>query len=188
MRSVDSRRFNTVLLVVLVATMSYLAARLGGTVVIRPQEDWPLWPGNVLLTSVLLLVPRRIWPILIAAAFAMFVVYNLQTGMPIRSVVVLLLSDAVEVLTAALGLSYSFEGVPQLKSVRALAKYSLYAVILAPFTGAFFGVLATHGEYWTSWRISFLSEALGYLTLMPAILGWVTERSAWTRTASFSLL
>ena len=181
MRSVDSRRFNTVLLVVLVATMSYLAARLGGTVVIRPQEDWPLWPGNVLLTSVLLLVPRRIWPILIAAAFAMFVVYNLQTGMPIRSVVVLLLSDAVEVLTAALGLSYSFEGVPQLKSVQALAKYSLYAVILAPFTGAFFGALATHGEYWTSWRISFLSEALGYLTLMPAILGWVTERSAWTR-------
>lgn len=120
MSSGDSRRFHTLTLVVLVATMSYFAARLGGTVVIRPQVDWPLWPGNILLASVLLLVPRRIWPILIAAAFAMFVVYNLQTSMPIRSIIVLLLSDAVEVLTAALGLSYSFAGIPQLNSVKAL--------------------------------------------------------------------
>ncbi|HEY6373492.1 MAG TPA: MASE1 domain-containing protein, partial [Candidatus Sulfotelmatobacter sp.] len=138
-----------------------------------------LWPGNVLLASVLLLVPRRIWRILITAAFAMFVVYNLQTSMPIRSIIVFLLSDAVEVLTAAMGLNYAFGGVPQLSSVKALVKYSLFAVILAPFTGAFFGALATHGEYWRSWRISFLSEALGYLTLMPAILGWVTKGAAW---------
>src|SRR5438046_9900872 len=127
MSSVDGRRswhianlnsrFHTVVLVGFVATLSYLAARLGGTVVIRPQADWPLWPGNVLLASVLLLVPRRIWPILIAAAFAAFVLYNLQAGMPIRSIIVLLLSDAVEALTAALGLSYSFEGVPPINSV-----------------------------------------------------------------------
>ncbi len=181
MSSVDSRRYPTILLVGLVAAMSYLAARLGGTVVIRPQADWPLWPGNVLLASVLLLVPRRIWPVLVAAAFTMFVLYNLQTSMPIRSIIVLLLSDAVEVLTAALGLSYVFAGVPQLNSVKALAKYSLFAVILAPLAGAFFGALATQGHYWTSWRISFLSEALGFLTLMPAILGWVTERPAWAR-------
>jgi PAS domain S-box-containing protein len=179
MSSVDSRRFHTLMLVVLVAAMSYFAARLGGTVVIRPQVDWPLWPGNILLASVLLLVPRRIWPILIAAAFAMFVVYNLQTSMPIRSIIVLLLSDAVEVLTAALGLSYSFAGIPQLNSVKTLARYSFFAVILAPFAGAFFGALATYGEYWTSWRVSFLSEALGFLTLMPAILGWVSKGPAW---------
>ena len=169
------------MLVGLVATMSYLAARLGGTVVIRPQQDWPLWPGNILLASVLLLVPRKIWPILITAAFAMFVLFNLQTGLPVRSILILLVSDAVEVLTAALGLSYSFEGVPELNSVKALAKYSFFAVFLAPFAGAFFGALASRGAYWTSWRISFLAEALGYLTLMPAILGWVTKGTGWIR-------
>jgi len=179
MSSVKSRRFPTVVLVGLVAAMSYLAARLGGTVVIRPQQDWPFWPGNILLASVLLLVPRRIWPILIAAAFAMFVLFNVQTGLPIRAILILLLSDTVEVLTAALGLSYSFEGVPQLNSVKALAKYSFFAVFLAPFAGAFLGALASHGEYWASWRIAFFAEALGYLTLMPAILGWVTKGQAW---------
>ena len=174
-----SSRFHTAMLVVFVAVLSYLAARLGGTVVIRPQQDWPLWPANVLLASVLLLVPRRLWAILIAAAFAAFVTHNLQVGMPVRSILILLVSDAVEVLTAALGLSYSFEGVPQLNSVKALARYSFFAVLLAPFAGAFFGALPTNGEYWASWRISFLSEALGYLTLMPAILGWVTRGRVW---------
>jgi PAS domain S-box-containing protein len=96
-----------------------------------------------------------------------------------RAIIFLQLSDAVEVLTAALGLSYSFEGVPQLNSLKSLAKSSFFAVILAPFAGAFFGALATRGEYWTSWRISFLSEALAYLTLMPAILGWVSKGSEW---------
>ena len=69
--SVDTP-LQTVAWVSLVAVLSYLAAKLGGTVVMRPQVDWPLWPGNVLLVSVLLLVPRRIWPILMAVAFAAF--------------------------------------------------------------------------------------------------------------------
>jgi hypothetical protein len=74
----------------LVTVLSYVAAKLGGMVVIRPQVDWPLWPGNVLLVSILLVVPRKIWPILIAAAFAMFALYNLQAGMPIRSIILAL--------------------------------------------------------------------------------------------------
>jgi signal transduction histidine kinase len=131
----------------------------------------PLWLGNVLLASVLLLVPRRTWPVLLAAGLAGFFVYDLQGGGPIRSIVWLILSNAVEVLTAALCLNSSFEGVPRLNSVKALAKYSFYAVFLAPFLGAFLGALSTSSHYWASWKVAFFSEALGFLTLMPAILG-----------------
>ncbi|MGC1256954.1 MAG: PAS domain S-box protein, partial [Candidatus Acidiferrales bacterium] len=81
-------------------------------------------------------------------------------------------------LTAALCLSYSFNGVPRLNSIKALARYSLFAVILAPAAGAFVGALAARGNYWVNWRTSFLSEALGFLTLMPAILGWAGKRPA----------
>jgi signal transduction histidine kinase len=163
--------------------MSYIAARLGTTVVIRPHLDWPLWPGNILLVSVLLLAPRRAWPILIAAALATFAVYNLRIGISIRSIIFFQLSDATEVLTAALGLGYCFDGVPRLNSVKALAKYSFFAVLLAPFAGAFFSAFTTHGEYWRSWSIAFLAQALGYLTLMPAILGWVSKRSEWAHAS-----
>ena len=170
--------FHTVILVCLVATLSYFTAKLGGMLIIRPEGAWPLWLGNVLLVSILLMVPRKLWPMLIVAAFAAFILYDLQTEQTIRSIALLILSDTVEVITAALCLSYFFEGVPRLNSVKALVKFSLFAVILAPFIGAFFVALALKGNYWTNWRISFFSEAIVYLTLMPAILGWFNKGPA----------
>ena len=130
--------------------------------------------------SVLLLVPRRIWPLLIVAGFAAFVIYDLQTGLTLRSTAWLILADTVEVLIAAGCVSYSFDGVPRLNSVKALAKYSFFAVILAPFTGAFIGAIALNGDYWINWRVSFFSEALAFLTLTPAILSWVGEARMWS--------
>src|SRR5262252_4602561 len=162
----------TATLACFVAVLSYYAAKLGGTLIVGPQADWPLWLGNVLLVSILLLVPRRVWPTLVAAAFAASFLYNVQAGLSIRSSAFLVLSDTAEVLTAALCLRYAFGGVPRLNSVRALAKFSLFAAILPPFIGAFFVALVADKNYWTSWRIYFFSEAIVYLTLMPAILGW----------------
>jgi signal transduction histidine kinase len=141
----------------------------------------PLWPGCALLVSVLLLVPRKIWPILIPAGFAAFVLYDLQAGVPIGLTIRIILADTVEVLIAALCVSYSFDGVPRLNSVKALAKYAFFAVFLAPFAGAFVGALAISGGYWSSWKTCFFSEALAFLTLMPAILSWVSEARAWSQ-------
>jgi PAS domain S-box-containing protein len=167
------------MLVCLAAAMSYLAAKLGGSLVIRPQMSWALWPGNVLLVSLLLLVQRKLWPLLIVAAFAAFVLYDLQEGLPLRSIALLIFSDTVEVLTAALCLSYAFRGTPELNSLNALATYSFFAVFFAPCLGAFIGAFATKGDYWASWKISFFSEALGFLILVPAIWGWGREIPAW---------
>ena len=165
----------------LVAVLSYLVAKLGGALIVRPQMVSPLWLGNVLLASMLLLVPRRIWPVLLAAGLSGFFFYDLQAGEPIRSIVWFILSTAVEVLTAVLCLSFSFDGVPRLNSASALAKYSFYAVFLAPFAGAFFGAFSTSSHYWASWKLAFFSEAIGFLTLMPAILGWAREIPTWAQ-------
>src|ERR1700739_4949960 len=147
--------FRIAVLACLVAIMSYLAAKLGTTLVIHDTLEWPLWPGNILLVSTLLYLPRRIWPIVIAAALVTFAFYDLRLGISIRSTILFQLSDIAEVLTAALGLSYGFGGVPQLDSVKALAKYSFFAVLLAPFAGAFLSAVTTNGNYWTSSRIAF---------------------------------
>jgi len=39
----------TATLACFVAVLSYYAAKLGGTLIVGPQADWPLWLGNVLL-------------------------------------------------------------------------------------------------------------------------------------------
>jgi signal transduction histidine kinase len=163
----------------LVVAVSYLVATLGGALIVRPQMVSPLWLGNVLLASVLLLLPRRFWPVILPAGVAGFFFYDLQAGEPIRSLVSFILSTTAEVLTAVLCLSSVFDGVPRLNSVKALAKYALYAVFLAPFVGAFFGAFSTSGHYWASWKVAYFSEAIGFLTLMPAILGWARETPTW---------
>jgi PAS domain S-box-containing protein len=168
---------DSTILVCFVAILSYAGSALGGALVLRPQMLSPLWPGCVLLVSVLLLVSRKMWPILIVTAFAVFFFHDRHAGVPASASSWLILADTVEVLTAALCLSYFFVGVPRLNSVKALAKFSLFAVILAPGLGAFVGALAVPGSYWTNWRTSFLSEALGFLTLMPAVLSWVGKSS-----------
>jgi signal transduction histidine kinase len=173
--------FHTAILVCLVATLGYLTAILGGSLLLHPSMVSPLWPGCALLVSVLLFAPRKNWPILIAAGLAPFVLHDLQTGWPIRSIILIILADAAEVITAAFCLSYFFDAIPRLNNLRSLAKYSFFAVVLAPFVGALVGAAAGSDRYWTNWRIYFFSEALAYLTLLPAILGWVDKRSAWAQ-------
>jgi integral membrane sensor domain MASE1 len=180
--------WHKMVLVCVVVILSYCAAKLGGMLIIGPQAEWPLWLGNAFLASVLLLVPRSMWPTLMAADLAALFLEDIQAGLTIRSTALLILADTAEVLTAAFCLRYAFGGVPRLNSVRALAKFSLFGVLLAPCVGAFFIALATQGNYWVNWRISFFSEAIVYLTLMPAILGWLSQGPARVRARNQALI
>ena len=177
-----SLRFRTPLLSCFLAVACYAAAKLGGILIItKPQALWPLWPGCALLVSVLLLSPRKIWPILLPVGLAGFVVYDLQVGVAISSIAWLILADTLEILLIAWGVSYSMNNAPRLNSLKALARYSVFAVILGPLIVSTIGVRGLSGEAWIGWRMSFLSEALAFLTLAPAILGWAGQVRAWAR-------
>ena len=125
--------------------------------------------------------PLRNWPFVIPAAFAGFVIYDLEVSVPIGSIAWFILADTVQVLIAALGLRYCFDGVPRLNSVLALAKYSFFAVFLAPVAAAFLGANGIGGDYWNGWKICFLSEVLAFVTVTPAVLSWVSEGRSWVR-------
>lgn len=171
----------TLTLVCLVAALCYVAPTIEGALMLNPQTVWPVWPGCALLVSILLLVPRRIWVVIIPVGLAAFVLYDLQTGVPLRSIAWFIPADTVQVLIAASFLSYSFDGVPRLSSVNALAKYLLFAVIVAPSTAAFISARGIQSNYWDGWKIAFFSEVLAFLTLTPAILNWVNDGRAWLR-------
>jgi PAS domain S-box-containing protein len=168
-------------LIVLMASLSYLAASLAGTLVLRPEMVWPLWPGCAFVVAVLLLVPRKIWPILTAAGLAGFALYDWQAGLSLRTTAFLLLADSVEILITALGVSYSFGGVPRLNSTKSLARYSFFAVFLAPFWSASVATAAFGGLDWIRWRVGFFTEALAFLTVTPAVLSCVHIAREWTR-------
>jgi len=172
----------TFALACLVAGGCFAAARVGGEFVLRPLTVWPLWPGCAFLAATLLMSARRIWPMLLTAGLAGFVIYDLPSGLPVRAIALLLISDAIEVLVVAFGVRYFLGDVTRLDSVASLAKYCLFALILGPLSAAFLGATALGGTYWVAWRISLLTEALALLTITPAILCWVNVLLEWPRS------
>jgi PAS domain S-box-containing protein len=161
--------------------LSYLAPRLAGALLLHPQTVWPLWPGCALLVAVLLLVRRTIWPMVVPAALVAIALYDVQAGVPSGSIAWFIAADTVQVLITALCLGLFFDGMPRLNSIRALRTYAFIAVLLAPSAAAFLSALGIHGDYWRSWSIAFFSEALAFVTLLPAILTWVSNEPEWAQ-------
>jgi PAS domain S-box-containing protein len=174
--------FRLLLAVVSVFVLSYLAARLGGLLVLRPQMIWPLWPGCAFLVAVLVLTQQKtLWPILLAAGLGGFALYDLSAGLSIRSIGLFLLADGIEVLVASFGVRFVFRGVPRLNNARSLAIYCLFAVIPAPILVATIAASATGASSWLAWRVSFFTEALALLTITPAIWRWTDVAIAGVR-------
>jgi len=171
-----------------VAVVSYVAAWLGSELAVPPQEASALWPGNAVLVSVLLLLPRKTWPLLIAAGLAGFVLHDLLAGFPSSTSALYILADAVEIIIITVGLGYSFDVVPRLNTLKALARYSLFAILIGPFIGTFVGAFAIPGFFFTNWRIFFFSEAIAFLTVTPAVLSWASPRSVHARRSVESRL
>ena len=169
----------TIVLVCLVAALSYIALLLQSALMRNLQTVWPLFPGCAILAAVLTLVRTRIWPALILASLAGIVLFDLRVGVPVASIAWFIPADTIEVLIAAIGLRYCFGRAPRLNNINSLAKYGLFAMLLAPCVAAFVSARGIPGHYWTSWRISFLSEVLAFITLPPAILSWFSEGAAW---------
>jgi len=182
----DSR--STLVVASATIALSYLVPHLVAKFTSNPQTVWPLWPGCAILVTGLLLVRVAAWPVLIVASFASFAVSDLQAGVPLSSILRFIPGNTLEVLISAVGLRYFFDGVPKLSSVKALAKYSLFALILGPLAGAFFSAHGIARDYWTGWKIVFLSEVLAFITLTPALLSWVSEGRALLRRSHSSRL
>ena len=165
--------FRTAILASLLPVLCYLAARLAGMLTVGPERLAPLWPGCALLLAVLLRQPRKSWPLLMVAGLSGFALYDLRVGLSLHSIGLLILADTVELLIAALGVRYPFEGPPLFNGLKSFGRYSLFAVILGPILGAVVGAAAFRRFYWANWAGGFLTEALALLTVTPAILSWV---------------
>ena len=172
----------TALLALFVTIVCYFADWLGTTLILSWHTVSALWPGTAILVSVLLLVPRRIWPVLIPAGILGFILRNVHVGLEPRAIALLQSADAIGILISALGLSYFFNGIPRLNNVKALGRYCFFTILLASFLSSFIGAAAV-GDYWSNWAIWFLSHVLAFLTITPALLYWVRSRSVWVRAS-----
>ncbi|MFI5006020.1 MAG: MASE1 domain-containing protein [Solirubrobacterales bacterium] len=158
--------------VLLVGFICYLSNEIGFAHKFPPHYISPLWPTGAILFSVLVATPARHWWAYILAAYFTSVIHDVSVGFPI-SAVFFIVAGILEILIAAVAVRRFAEGLHAFDSLRTLAIYTAVA-FLAPFTSAFVGASAGTAEsYWFYWRVWFLSEAVAFVLLAPAILTWI---------------
>jgi two-component system sensor histidine kinase UhpB len=178
------RAIRLALRVLLVGAICHLSTEVGFAHKFPPHNISALWPTGAILFSVLVVTPVRHWWAYTLAAYFTSVMKDVLAGFPVAAPF-FIVAGILEILIAAVGVRRFAGGLRAFDSLRSLVVYLMVAVVLAPFASAFVAAVpGGTGSYWFYWRAWFLSEALAFLMLAPAILTWIgMARTPLRRTA-----
>ena len=172
--------------------LAVAAAHAAGAAVVyqfghRASAGEVFFPAAGVTVAALLLVPRRWWPVVLAAAFgselAAHVILGEVAGTAIGSA---LAHTAEPALGAALVLR-TLGGRPQLSRHRDLTTFVLCAAVVAPVLGGLIGAVATrfthqHGPFLTVFARWWTGGALGVLIVGSLILAWLAGEASPVRS------
>ena len=148
-------------------------------------------PYAFLAASLLLSPPRRWWIYLLASTAGNFWPHH-AGGAPIGFILLAEVANYTRALVAAYGIRRFGDNEGRFDTLRGMARFLLFAVVLAPALAAFIGAgavtLYKGSDYWLTWRAWFLSNTLTGLTLLPIILTGVAEARARRRSISLPAL
>ena len=158
--------------VLLVGLVCHLSTEVGFAHKLPPHNISSLWPTGAILFSVLVATPVRHWWAYVLAAYVTSVSNDVRAGFPI-SAAFFIAAGIIEILIAAVAVRRFADGLRAFNSLRGLVVYLGVAVVLAPFIAAFVAAASTTENYWFYWRVWFLSEAVAFVMLAPAVLTWI---------------
>jgi len=158
--------------VLLVGLVCEVSTGYGFAIKFPPHYISPVWPTGAILFSVLVATPTRHWWAYTLAAYFTSVLRNVWQGLPV-SAVLFVVAGIVEYLIDAVVVRRFAGGLRAFDTLRGLLVYIGTAAVLAPSISAFVAVAGTAENYWFYWRVWFLSEALAFVMLAPAVLTWI---------------
>ena len=159
--------------VLLVGIICHLAIQVGHQSKLPPHDISALWPASAILVSVLVASPIRHWWAYLLGGYATYAIDVARAGFLVSDALYQL-ADIIKVLIAAVGVRWFADGLRAFDSLRSLARYIGFAVLVAPAISGLVAAAAGGTEsYWFYWRAWYFSEALAFLTLAPAILTWI---------------
>jgi two-component system, LuxR family, sensor kinase FixL len=187
--------------VLLVSAGYYAGGLLGLALRFPPLGISIIWPSNAILLAALLLAPARTWWVYLLAALPthLHLVTHFQPGVPMVTMLGQFAGNAAQAVVAAAAVRRLVGAPPRLDSLREMALFVLLAGIAAPAVASalavsFFLLTGWATEFWTTWRLRFLTNVFPSLTIPPLILAAVTGGAAkWRnrpprRYAEFGLL
>ena len=172
-----------------VAGVYYVGARLGMAFTAPPLPLSVLWPPNALLFGSLVLVPTRWWWALIAVAFPAHLLAELQDNVPVLMVLCWFVSNVTEALIGA-SLMRRFAGKSQglgtVRSVIVFGAAAALAPLLSSFLDAAFVRMVGFGQadYWSLWQARVPANMLAVLVFVPVAMSWAAIETSLVRGAS----
>jgi len=168
----------------------YLGCKIGFALTFQPHPVSVLWPPNSILVAALLLIPLRLWWVVLLAAFPAHLAAQLQSDVPPLMIVCWFISNASEAVIGAGLVQYIIGGRMRFTSLRNVGIFCLCVVFIGPFLSSFldaaFVVWNQWGQdgYWELIRTRLSSNALSALIIVPLIVTWVTNGVQPLTTAS----
>jgi two-component system sensor kinase FixL len=171
----------TIISGILVCLGYYLGTKAGLALTFHPHPVSVLWPPNTILLGALLLSPYRIWWFLIACAFPVHLITELQGGVPLGMVLCWFVSNTAEALIGAAATRFLMGPATRFDRMGSIRALFLGAALLGPFLSSFLdsAFVSLNGfkaiGFWQVWRIRFCSNVFTVLILAPVIVTWGTN-------------
>jgi len=143
-----------------------------------------LWPPNAIVLAALLLLPVRLWCLVLIAVFPAHVLTVAPTGWPWPTILGLFVTNTSQ---AVLGATLVNRWSRRYGSAGSFAVIFIAgAVFFAPFLLSFadVGILTLTGltgDYWAAWQERFLSNAASTIIFVPPILAAARGWRSWRR-------
>lgn len=178
---VNAKLRRTLVVGLLVALGYYLTAKIGFAFALQPGAVSTLWMPNSLLLAGMLMVPKRHWWIILAAAFPAHLASEIQGGVPATMILSWFISNSSQALIGAFFINRMVGEDLRFDRLRHLAIFIVFGAFLAPYLSSFLDVALVKlngwgtNSFWEIWRVRCLSNILATLTLVPVIINWAND-------------
>ncbi|MCY1018444.1 MASE1 domain-containing protein [Pyxidicoccus sp. MSG2] len=184
----NSRRWWPLARLVLFAVAYGVSARLGGLLVLPPEHVSAMWPPSGVALAGLLLTRYRDWPALLLASLLAGTYAFLKEWGKLPDVLGIAGGNLLEAAVGAFLLRRLVRFRPSLDRVRDVLGLMGLAALGSCALGATVGVglLMTRvplgpRDFWPTWRVFWVGDAMGVLVVAPLLLTWLTGGTArWT--------
>jgi PAS domain S-box-containing protein len=158
----------------------YLLAAYAASLQIQSRLPLFIWPAHGVALGVLLLAPKRRWPLYLGLVCLGTLAVGVQMGYEWKRIGATMLVNCAQPMFVAAGLQRLAGPRVQIDTVKGL---SSFLVGMFPLVGAMavldasYSYLALQAPFREAWSVTFVSTMLGMLLTAPLILAW--SRSGW---------
>lgn len=168
----------------LAASLGYFfATKLGFAFQFQPYPVSVMWPANAVVLSVLLLIPVRIWPLVLLFIFPAHLAAQAQNHVPWPMLLSWFVSNSFESIMGAALTRILTGATVQFDRLRDLCIFylcgALPSVLTSSFIDAAFVQLnSVHSiHFWEVCSIRFFSNFFASITVVPVIVSWSAVRT-----------